>query len=486
MPKREVNKMTKTVRVVAAFLAILMGLSAIAMVAMYVSAAEVYDGTSVSASLSGSGTDADPYLIANGADLAYFAANPVDGACYKLTNDIVWSSYAKGAEAPTASNWTPIVFNGTFDGNGKTVSGLCVVSEANGIGFFAWAQGTVKNLTVKDSYFKGATKVAGIVGQIQDFADEEKDTDLVRSLVVENCVSYADIVATSANGYSAGIFGGANRTGQIDLVISGCVNYGTVTYPSDEGNAIVGGIAGQLNGRNILVDNCANYGAVSSKTPLSGGIVAQTGGSKNKADDGTIVKIANCINYADISANRLCGGITGRLYPNAVIENCVNVGKVSISVEGKNAAQFGHLAGAVSGVISNSFSLEGCAVNTLAPDTAPGAVGGEVKTSADINSDATVTALGDAFALVDGVLTLKIVATAGQVESAEPEVTEPAPETTEPAPETTEPAPETTEPAPETTAPESSSNTGDSSILYLVVAVAAIAATAIVAKKREN
>ncbi len=479
--------MTKTVRIIAALMAILMGLSALAMVAVYVSA-ETYDGTSVSASLSGSGTEADPYLIANGADLAYFAANPVDGASYKLTNDIVWSSYTKGAEAPTASNWTPIVFNGSFDGNGKTVSGLCVVSDSNGVGFFAWAQGTVKNLTVKDSYFKGATKIGGIVGQIQDFADEEKDTDLVRSLVVENCVNYADIVATSGNGYSAGIFGGANRDNQIILTISGCVNYGSVTYPSDGGNAIIGGIAGQLNGRTIVVENCANYGKVSATTPLAGGIVAQTGGSKNKADDGTIVKIANCINYAEVSTTRLGGGITGRLYGNGVIENCVNVGKVTVNVEGKNAAQFGHFAGLITteGSVKNSIYLEGCATNALAPDTVPGAVAGEAKAIADINSDATVTALGEAYTLVDGVLTLKIVATAGKVESAEPEVTEPAPETTEAPVETTEAPAETTEPAPETTEPGASSDTGDGSIFYLVIAVVAIAATAIVAKKREN
>lgn len=73
--------MNKAVRIIALIMAILMGLSALGMIAMFVSA-KTYDGTSVSASLSGAGTDADPYLIANGADLAYFAANPVDGASY--------------------------------------------------------------------------------------------------------------------------------------------------------------------------------------------------------------------------------------------------------------------------------------------------------------------------------------------------------------------------------------------------------------------
>ena len=476
--------MTKTVRIIAALMAILMGLSALAMVAVYVSA-ETYDGTSVSASLSGSGTEADPYLIANGADLAYFAANPVDGASYKLTNDIVWSSYTKGAEAPTASNWTPIVFNGSFDGNGKTVSGLCVVSDSNGVGFFAWAQGTVKNLTVKDSYFKGATKVAGIVGQIQDFADEEKDTDLVRSLVVENCVSYADIVVTAKNGYSGGILGGANRDGQIDLTISGCVNYGTILFDNAKDNALVGGIAGQLNGRTIVVENCANYGEVICATPVTGGICAQVGGSGNKEGDGTSVTVRNCINYAPVSASRITGGIVGRTYANATIENCVNVGTVTANVTGKNAVQYGAITGVITGKIINSFYVEGCATNVGEPETA-GVADGTAKALADINSDATVTALGEAYTLVDGVLTLKIVATAGKVESAEPEVTEPAPETTEAPVETTEPAPETTEPAPETTEPGASSDTGDGSIFYLVIAVVAIAATAIVAKKREN
>lgn len=458
--------MTKTVRIVALVMALLMGLSAIGMIAMYVSAAEIYDGSSVSASLSGSGTETDPYLITNGADLAYFAANPVEGASYKLTNDIVWSSYVKGSEVPAASNWTPIVFKGTFDGNGKTVSGLVTIAETNGTGFFAWAEGTVKNLTVKDSYFKGTNRVAGIVGQIEDFADDQKDTDLVRSLVIENCVNYAEIICTYKNGYSGGILGGANRANQIDLTISGCVNYGTVTSTLEKDNSFIGGIAGQLNGRHILVENCANYGDVVSGRPGSGGIIAQMGGSSMTAEDGTYVKAINCINYGAVSADRIAGGITGRIYANGTIENCVNAGQVVINITGSNALQYGTIVGVIAGgKITNCFYLEGSASNSSEPDTASGAIVDTAKALSELNSDATATALGDAYAIVDGVLTLKAVATAGQVESAEPEVTEP---------EVTEPAP--VDPVP----------TGDSVIFYLALAVVAIIGTAVVAKKREN
>ncbi len=454
--------MSKTVRIIALIMALLMGVSAIGMIAMFVSA-EAYDGTSVSASLAGAGTDSDPYLIANGADLAYFAANPVEGASYKLTSDIVWSSYVKGAEIPAASNWTPIVFKGNFDGNGKTVSGLCVISDAAGVGFFAWAEGSVKNLTVKDSYFKGGSKVAGIVGQIQEFSDAEKDTDLVRALVIENCVNYAEIVVTDKNGYSGGILGGANRAKQIDLTISGCVNYGTITFARESDNAFVGGIAGQLNGRYILVENCANYGDVVCERPGTGGVIAQMGGSAMTADDGTYVKAINCLNYGAVSADRICGGITGRLYANGVIENCANLGTVTANVTGKNAVQYGTIIGVdAGGAVKNVVYLEGCATNAGEPETASGAIVEGAKALADINSAATVTALGDAFALVDGKLALKAVATAGQVESAEPEVTEP----------------EVVEPEVPTT--------GDGIILYLVIAVLAIAGTPIVSKKREH
>lgn len=466
--------MSKTVRVIAMTLAILMGLSAIGMVATYISAAEAYDGTSVSASLSGSGTEADPYLIANGADLAYFAANPVDGASYKLTNDIVWSAYVQGAEIPAASNWTPVVFNGTFDGNGKTISGLCTLSEVSGVGFFAWAQGAVKNLTIKDSYFRGPSKVAGIVGQIRDFEDHEKDTDLVIALEITNCVSYAEIVVTDKNGYSGGILGGANRANQIDLTISGCVNYGKLTFDREKDNAFIGGIAGQLNGRHILVENCANYGDIVCGRPGTGGIIGQMGGSAMTAEDGTYVKALNCINYAAVSADRISGGITGRIYANGIVENCANLGTVTINMTGKNAAQYGAIVGvSAGGAVNNSVYVEGCATNSGEPETASGSVYGTAKALADINSDATATELGDAFAIVDGALVIKAAANAGKVEADEPEVTEP---------EVTEP--EVTEP--EVTDPADPTPTGDAAFIYVIIAVVALAATAIVAKKKEN
>lgn len=64
--------MNKVVRIIALIMAILMGLSAIGMIAMYV-AAEGYDGTSATLSVSVAEKCVYSNIIAKVADLAYSA-----------------------------------------------------------------------------------------------------------------------------------------------------------------------------------------------------------------------------------------------------------------------------------------------------------------------------------------------------------------------------------------------------------------------------
>lgn len=62
--------MSKTVRIIALVLAILMGISAIGMIAMYVSA-ETCDVMNVSTFLSAVGSDNGSYIITNGVSIVY-------------------------------------------------------------------------------------------------------------------------------------------------------------------------------------------------------------------------------------------------------------------------------------------------------------------------------------------------------------------------------------------------------------------------------
>ena len=490
-------------KTLAIILALVMSLSLLG--AFSVSAAEVYDGTSVSASLSGAGTEADPYLIANGADLAFFAANPVDGACYKLTNDIVWSSYTKGGEAPAANNWTAIKsFNGTFDGDGHSISGLYIKETASSTtaAFFAKATGTIKNLTIKDSYFEAAKYVSAFVGQLSPSETKEAKP----SLTIDNCVNYADICVNKKSSLIGGIIGDALGNARtptyLALTITNCVNYGTVSSTAS-GTVYIAGIVGRAFGEPFVIDNCANFGDIISIGAVSGGVVGQAGiGEYGKEGDtpGFTATITNCYNMGNVSAKRICGGIIGRAYPGTTVSNCVNLGNATItandaSSDGYND-QFGPITGhgpdtraeaatyVNFGTITNCFTISDAVMsNTGDTEAKPFfAYLATVKTAAELNSEAMVTALGEAWTIDNGKLTLKFLV----VEPEAPETTEPAPETTEPAPETTEPAPETTEPAPETTEPGSSTPTGDSAVIFAVIAVISVLGVAVVAKKREN
>ena len=122
--------------------------------------------------LSGTGTEADPFLITSLEDLIWFrenvnAGNSYAGQFVKLTNDIDLDQ----------DDWTPIKkFNGTFDGNGKTISNLWVTGSG-AIGFFAqvadqteYASGTVKNITFNNATIISSNDVAGLIADARSGA----------------------------------------------------------------------------------------------------------------------------------------------------------------------------------------------------------------------------------------------------------------------------------------------------------------------------
>ncbi len=118
--------------------------------------------------LTGSGTESEPYLISTQSDLEIFANNVNSGISYegkfiKLTDNIE-CDYNEDIQ------WTPIgddnnSFQGTFDGNGKTISRL-YFDNSNQIyvGLFGYNEGTIKNVGVVKSNFKGKQAVGGVCG----------------------------------------------------------------------------------------------------------------------------------------------------------------------------------------------------------------------------------------------------------------------------------------------------------------------------------
>ena len=147
-----------------------------------------WDGTTATA-YTGTGTESDPYLIANAEQLAYFrnqvdGGNTFEGKYVKLNDNI--NLNGKNFDpigwgyATTAHNRDGVAgktFNGTFDGNGKTIYGLYQNGwdlEAStgtdytytncGFGLFAAASNaTFKNLTISGADIRVECVEAGVL-----------------------------------------------------------------------------------------------------------------------------------------------------------------------------------------------------------------------------------------------------------------------------------------------------------------------------------
>lgn len=137
---------------------------------------DTWDGTTKSTTVSGSGTEEDPYLIQSAADLAYFGSKyPNNTAWWKLTTDVDLNN----------QTWTygqkKNAFKGHFDGDGHTVSNISIpVTSTGNYGFFSIVQGAdainraeVKNLTLSNviitstTDLSSGTNIGGLAGGLK-------------------------------------------------------------------------------------------------------------------------------------------------------------------------------------------------------------------------------------------------------------------------------------------------------------------------------
>ncbi len=287
-------------------------------VTIYYSEVSVWDGTSVSTSLAGAGTEADPFLIQSAADFAYFASQvnantAASGANYKVTT--FKGQYFKMTKSIDLNGHYLIVgmhagwnnyqgFFGTFNGNNCSIRGINLDGSAGKSStalFGCVNSGAIKNLSIYGSV-KGNSGVAGLVGYT------------VTNAVIENVTSYVNVTSKVSNGRQ-GTVGGivANQENSAGALLN-CVNYGTVICDS----YIVGGIVGS-GGKDMT--NCVNWGVV------TGGNVSVGGISGSTKDKGTI---SGCVNYGTVTGATTAYGQIGGIVGTAKkpVNNCVNYGTV--------------------------------------------------------------------------------------------------------------------------------------------------------------
>lgn len=209
------------------------------------------------------GSDADhAYIITSTAGLALLAdqvnngntfgadASHPDGYFFKLGDNITYSSTcAWNEETSTADNYLIIgdkthSFDGTFDGDGKTISGIRVAQARDFVGLFAviGIPGVVKNLTLSNTRIqvKGHYYIGAIAG-------------LNKGSVV-NCHVANDVCIVS-NGTEVGGVVGMNINNGPNIVpscsiIDGCTSSVTIKWSGNH----VGGIVGNNYGGYVV--NC--------------------------------------------------------------------------------------------------------------------------------------------------------------------------------------------------------------------------------------
>ena len=250
--------------------------------------------------LSGSGTQADPYIIMNKEQLLNFATAVDNGNSYEnkfvaLDADIDLSGIA---------SWNPIgdesgsnsIFRGTFDGKGHTISNMTInetftAGESNhGLFSTLGNKAVVKNLNMTNvniSVTNSADKVrAGVIA-----GGTEKVTTAAHSnigTIIDSC-SASGTVAAVSTGDKLTYAGGIAGTGDVGTAITNCwtdVAVKAVVNPKGTKNSMAGGIIGN-SGNYAVIANCATFGNVYAASTaatnyggMAGGIVGMMAGKQ--------------------------------------------------------------------------------------------------------------------------------------------------------------------------------------------------------------
>ena len=241
----------------------------------------------------GDGKVGNPYIITKAEELAWFR-DQVNGGnkkiCAKIADNVEVIDLKNFCHAADASkkideqSWVPIgnsnkPYQGTFDGNGKTITNLYINASQVNMGLFGYTyEGTIKNLTFEYANVTNTNSYAGVlVGNA-----------FWRS-TLQN-IKISNTCQIKGGNYTGGI------AGSLDGNASNCVNYATV-----QGKEDVGGLFGYYSRTGNSMTACANYGNVTATSNTVGGLVGYY-------SSGTI---QDCANYGNIEGTNNVGGMAG-------------------------------------------------------------------------------------------------------------------------------------------------------------------------------
>ena len=239
----------------------------------------------------GDGKVGNPYIITTAEELKWFRDEVDRGRnniCAKIADNVEVIDMSTVCHAADKSqnleekSWVPIgdinnKYQGTFDGNNKTITNLYINASQNYMGLFGYTdEGTIKNLTFE---YANVTKTNNYAGVLVGKA--------FRGSTLQN-IKISNTCQIKGGKYTGGI------AGYLDGNAYNCVNCATV-----QGIQNIGGLCGHYSGNSMTA--CANYGNVTASSLAVGGLVGYF-------DSGTI---QDCANYGDVKGTERVAGMAG-------------------------------------------------------------------------------------------------------------------------------------------------------------------------------
>ena len=313
-------------RIGSVLLALALCLSLLPATALAVDSA--WDGSIATAFAGGTGTESDPYQIADGAQLAYLANNVNGGESYADTYFVLTADIDLGNK-----NWKPIgidsnAFAGTFDGKGYTISKISIGTESTPFesdvfGLFGETSGKISNLNLNGVTICGTAKngsgyVIGLAGALAGSAGGPIENCHVTNLSMT--MNTPDSGGTLAY-WIGGLVGALGKRQHIEE----CSAVGTIKELSGKGS--IGGLIGELGQAAKITYSHADV-ALDVKSDYPGG--ADVGGliGKGNGDADSETLISNCYATGNVTGGAYSGGFAGSLW-GLNIKNCYATGDVT-------------------------------------------------------------------------------------------------------------------------------------------------------------
>lgn len=296
--------------------------------------------------------------------------------------------------------WPGPNFSGELDGDGHAITNIRIERGEKWICFFGTVSGYIHDLTLGSdsdkSYFHSTLDAgtsegyAAPIGQvtggriknITNYVPVEATGTAISCVAgicayyasdkpAEGLINYASVsISSSAQSYNYHIGGiiGASRGSAADCKLSGCENYGEISFTGTSSKELrMGGIIGALSpaiSAHQLTD-CENHGDCLITSTASIGNTVYLGGIAGYCNNGLYsTTLSGCGNSATVASRAgtctsmvLCGGIVGKSTANTRFSNCYTT---STSLVENTAIGNKIWIGGIAGETQGSNTLSGC------------------------------------------------------------------------------------------------------------------------------